>query len=605
MAKKENIPIKYTNREYSSIRNDLISYVKKYYPDTFRDFNEASFGSLMLDTVSYVGDILSFYLDYQANESFLDTSVEANNVIRLGRQLGYHFDPFASSYGTAAFYVLVPANANGVGVDTNYVPILKRGSSFSSQGGGRFLLNEQIDFSGENTEIIAAKFNDETSTTTHYAIKAEGQVISGEIIIDFVDVGESQPYYKTELAGGGKITEVLSVTDKQGHVYYEVDHLSQDVIYVPVPNTGANKSTVASILKTFSVPRRFVVVKEFGTTFLQFGFGSENQLTAETESIKDPSEVILKLHGKNHIKDETFDPANLLGTDKLGISPSNTTLQIVYRVNTSSNSNAAVNTLTSVSNPRFEFPAAIEGATLNPGLINDVVTSLQVNNETPILGDISQPSVDEIKHRIKNTFATQNRAVTIEDYSNLVYRMPSQFGAIKKCNLVPDVNSFKRNLNFYILSEGADGNLTTANNTLKKNLKTWVNQYKMINDTIDILDAHIINIGIEFEMVSAVAANKFDVLELAVSVLREKYRNRPFSIGEPFFITDVYSTLNRVKGVSDTTKVKIVKKTSSQYSQVYFSIDYYTSPDGRYVAMPENGIFELKFPSVDIKGTIK
>jgi len=186
-----------------------------------------------------------------------------------------------------------------------------------------------------------------------------------------------------------------------------------------------------------------------------------------------------------------------------------------------------------------------------------------------------------------------------------VYRMPSQFGAIKKCNLIPDVNSFKRNLNFYILAESAAGKLTTANNTLKKNLKTWVNQYKMINDTIDILDAHVINIGIEFEMISAVAANKFDVLELAVSVLREKYRNRPFNIGEPFFITDVYSTLNRVKGVSDTTKVKIVRKAASQYSQVYFNIDYYTSPDGRYIAMPENGIFELKFPNIDIKGTIK
>jgi len=394
MAKKENIPIKYTNREYSSIRNDLISYVKKYYPNTFKDFNEASFGALMLDTVSYVGDILSFYLDYQANESFLDTAVETNNVIRLGRELGYHFDPFASSYGTAVFYILAPANANGIGINTNYLPLLKRGSTFSSHGGGRFLLNEEIDFSGEKTEIIAAKFNDDTSTTTHYAIKAEGQVISGETIIDFIDIGEYQPFHKAELAGGGKIAEVLSVTDKQGRVYYEVDHLSQDVVYIPVPNVGADKSTAPSILKTLSVPRRFVVVKEFGTTFLQFGHGSENELTAEVESIKDPSEVILKLHGKNHIKDETFDPANLLGTDKLGISPSNTTLQVVYRVNTSANSNAAANTLTKVSNPRFEFPAAIEGTTLDSGLINDVVTSLQVDNEAPILGDISQPSID-------------------------------------------------------------------------------------------------------------------------------------------------------------------------------------------------------------------
>ena len=607
MAKKENIPIKYTNREFSSIRSDLISYVKRYYPDTFKDFNEASFGSLMLDTVAYVGDTLSFYLDYQANESFLDTAVETNNVIRLGRQLGYRFDPFASSYGKAAFYVLVPANSNGIGVNTDYIPVLKRGSTFSSNGGANFILSEDVDFSGDSTEIIAAKFNDTTSTTTHYAIKAEGQVISGEVAIDYTDVGNYEPFYKTELAGGGKIAEVLSVTDGIGHTYYEVEYLSQDTIFVPISNTGVDKKTVPSVLKAFSVPRRFVVVKEFGTTFLQFGYGSENELSAEVESIKDPSEVVLQLHGKNYIKDETFDPANLLGTDKLGISPSNTDLQIIYRINTSSNSNAAVNTLTSVNEPRFEFPSALEGTELNSSTMNDVVVSLEINNEEPILGDISQPSIDEVKHRIKNTFATQNRAVTLEDYENLVYRMPSQFGAIKKCHIIPDVNSFKRNLNFYILAEGATGNLTQISDTspLKTNLKTWLNQYKMINDTIDILDAQVINIGIEFELISALAANKFDVLELATSVLRDKYREKPFNIGEPFFITDVYSTLNRVKGVSDTLKVKIVKKASSQYSQVYFNIDYYMSADGRYVAMPENGIFEVKFPNIDIKGTIK
>ena len=183
--------------------------------------------------------------------------------------------------------------------------------------------------------------------------------------------------------------------------------------------------------------------------------------------------------------------------------------------------------------------------------------------------------------------------------------MPSQFGAVKKCHVIRDVDSFKRNLNLYVLSEGSDGKLTKANIALKNNLKTWINRYKMINDTIDILDAEIVNVGIEFELVSYSSSNKFDVLEAATRILRKKLNEKVFSIGEPLYITDIYTILNRVAGVADTTNVKIVQKDSNQYSQIGFDVDFFTSPDGRYIAIPQNAIFELKFPSIDIKGTVK
>jgi hypothetical protein len=183
--------------------------------------------------------------------------------------------------------------------------------------------------------------------------------------------------------------------------------------------------------------------------------------------------------------------------------------------------------------------------------------------------------------------------------------MPSQFGAIKKCHVIRDVDSFKRNLNLYILSENASGKLIKANDTLKQNLKTWVSRYKMINDTIDILDAEVVNIGIEFEIVSSLATNKFDILENATRVLRRRFEKKVSTIGEPFSITEIYSTLNRIKGVADTVNVKIVKKDGRGYSQIGFSIDEFTSPDGRYVAIPQNAVFEIKNPEIDIKGTVK
>ena len=151
MAKnyKKIVPVDYTARDFDSIKTELVEYARRYYSDTFRDFNEASFGALMLDTVSYVGDMLSFYMDYQANESFVDTSIEYDNVVNHARRLGYKYRGNPTSTGMGTFYVMVPANNLGT-PDTDYMPILKRGSIFSSTAGNQYMLNEDIDIGHAN-----------------------------------------------------------------------------------------------------------------------------------------------------------------------------------------------------------------------------------------------------------------------------------------------------------------------------------------------------------------------------------------------------------------------------------------------------------------------
>ena len=600
---KKQVPIKYTSRDFNSIKQDLVNYAKRYYPNSFKDFNKASFGALMLDTVAYVGDILSFYLDYQANESFLDTASEFENVIRHGRALGYKYDPNPSSYGDLTFYILVPANSNGIGVNSDYFPVLKTGSTFSN-GVNLFTLVDNVDFSDDKHDIIAAKFDETTSLTTYYAVKATAPAISGEYGLELVDIGSHTPFLKISIATKN-ISEILSVTDSDGNIWYEVNELSQDVVYRPIANTNQDKTSVPYIMKTYAVPRRFAVVKEYSQTFLQFGHGSLDQLSPETQGIQDPSKVILKMHGRSHITDTAFDPSNLLSTDKLGVSPANTTLTIKYRKNSSNNVNAATNSINSIVNPSFEFPSVVSGASLSSTEINEVVTSLQVDNNEPILGDVTIPTTQELKQKIKGSFSSQNRAVTLSDYKHLSYRMPAKFGAIKKCSVIQDADSFKRNLNIYVLSENSNNKLVKANNTLKRNLKTWIGRHKMINDTIDILDAEIVNIGIEFDLVTRVDSNKYEVLERALTTLRTKFREYSFYIGEPIYYTDIYQTLNRVAGVADTTNVKIIQKYDSRYSQISYDVDYFTSPDGRYVAIPQNAIFEIKFPNLNIKGIVK
>jgi hypothetical protein len=233
------------------------------------------------------------------------------------------------------------------------------------------------------------------------------------------------------------------------------------------------------------------------------------------------------------------------------------------------------------------------------------VNSLEVNNEQAILGDISLPSITELKERIYNVYAAQNRAVTALDYKSLCYSMPPQFGSVKRVNIIKDPGSLRRNLNIYVLSEDNSGKFIATNSTIKENLKEWLNQGRMINDTIDILDGRIINVGIEFDAVSTLEASRFDVLNNATVALAQFYKNKR-QIGEPFYLSDIYNQINKLPGVVDTTRVKIVQKTGLNYaSNINFNIDDNMSADGRYIDIPDNAVVEIKYPDVDIKGNVR
>jgi len=590
-------PINYTSRDFRSIKEDLVSYAKRYYPDTFRDFSEASFGSLMLDMTAYVGDVISFYLDYQVNESFLDSAVENQNINRLARQLGYRQSGTSVSEGIVTVYVLVPASSTGVAPDLRYAPVLKTGTKFTSNNGTVFTLIEDIDFSHPENETIAASVNSVTTLPTNYAIKARGRVRSGELKVEYFSVGEYVRYPKFSLADTF-VTEIVDVFDSAGNRYYEVEYLSQDTVYYPVKNRNADGNSVPYIMKPRVVPRRFITEFEGNTTTIQFGHGSEESETSDV--VSDPYNVVLDMHGKDHVTDKSFDPTNLIETDTLGIAPSNTTLTVIYRSNNSQNVNIAANSLESISDVEIKFK---NSNLLQDSEVRNVISSLEFENEEPIVGNIDEIGAEEIRQRAYGLYAAQNRAVTKEDYKAIIYKMPSKFGAIKKCNLVQDKDSFKRNLNLYVVSENSNGNLITTPQTLKNNLKTWLSNYKMINDTIDILDGKIVNIGIEYEIMVDAEENRFTALDLANRVLANRF-SRKFEFGEPLLFSDVFQALKNIPNILDVGEVKIIKRSGSQYSNVDFSIQRYTSADGRSIVPPEEFIFEVKIPSSDIRGTV-
>ena len=594
---KRNIPINYTSRDFESIRDDLVNYAKRYYPDTMKDFSEASFGSLMLDTVAYVGDIMSFYLDYQVNESFIDTATEYNNILRLASQMGYKFSGSKSTTGVVSLYAIVPANSIGLGPDTNYMPILKSGSVLRSTSGASFILTEDVRFDDPSNQVVSANTDPATSLPTSYAIKAQGQVISGVFSRETVSVGPFKKF-RTVRIDNPNLVEIIDVFDSEGNEYHEVEFLSQDVIYKSIPNRDENtRQNAPSLMRPFSAARRFTVDRDALGVTLTFGHGSDSEST----SVAEPSNVVLQMAAKDYVTDVSFDPSNLVGNDKFGIGPANTVLTISTRENTSANSNAAVGAITSISNPIFEFNDPTISGTQKA---LDVIASIESFNEDSLSGTSAQPTREEIRRQAMDVFASQNRAVTSQDYEALIYMMPGKFGSVKRARVIRDQDSLKRNLNVYVISEDSFGKLIQSNNALKENLKIHLNRYRMINDTVDILDAKVVNIAIDFEIVSSEEVNKFEVLDSCIQALREKFSSTMY-IGERFYITDVYTELNKVRGVVDTARVKLLNKSGGDYSSSSLNIDRYMSLDGRYLAVPDNVVLEIKFPLIDIKGTVR
>ena len=596
MPNKKVKPVKYASKNFEEIKQQLVTYAKTYYPDTYKDFNQASFGSLMLDTVAYIGDMLSFYIDYQSNESFIDSAIETQNLLKLAKQFGYKNPASFSSAGKCAFYVQVPANTDGT-QNFDLIPILKEGTTLSSNTGTSFTLTSDVDFTKADTEIVVAA--EVEGVPTIYAYKSYGDVLSGIIESEILEVTQYEKFLKLTL-DADDITEIISVVDKEGNEYYEVPYLSHNVILQPIRNPNIEGGEDAPyILREKLSSRRFIVdVDENGKTSLQFGYGSEDSI--KEDDYPDPSRTSLQRYARTYYSDDSFDPNVLLENDKFGVVPPVGGLSVTFRRNNGDSVNVPVNSVDSVDEPQLSFNTDSPPSSENLSFIR---SSLDVDNEEAILGNVADVTQEEIRIRALNSYSLQNRAVTQQDYISLIYRMPAKFGAIKRANIVQDKDSFKRNLNLYVISEDIDGNLTTTPSTVKENLKVWLNQYKMINDTIDILDGYVVNYFVEYKVLGALDYSQSEVLNQCNDAIKQLLATQSL-FGQPFYISDIYKVLNDLDSVIDTQDVQIKQRFGENYSPFAFDINGATTDDGRFIIVPENAIMELKSPDENIIGVV-
>lgn len=591
--------VNYLARDFSSIKEELKKYAKRYYSDNFADLSEASINSFMIDSVAYVGDVLSYYLDYQANESFLQTAIEDQNIDKLAKSLGYRRQNTSTTTGKVALYILIPSDNNG-SPDYNKVPIIKKGTSIRSLSATKFLINEDIiiDENIVGTNYVVARTND-VGNPTYYAVKIYVPIISGEITSTTIAVNNFIKFNKIALSDAN-IAEIISVFDSENNEYYEVPSLSQNVIYRSVLNKDSINSLTKYSIKPISAIRRFVFDFDTVTAFLLFGakqYKPDEDLSIDP--VAEPTKFVLEKYNNDFLQDATFEPNTLLNGDQFGIGPENTTLTVTYRRNTSTNNNANTGEVNSVDELLYEFP--IE--TPDNATIETIINSVQVINEEPIIGQTTDISLTDVKDISAKLFQSQGRAVTAKDYEALCYTMPSKYGSIKRAKASRDANSLKNNINLYVISNNRDNQLVSCNSQIKENLKTWLSSYKLLTDTVDIIDAKVINLGISFTILVDPAYNKLDIRNLALNQLRFVFSSKP-QIGETFNILDVYRELRKINEILDVIDVKVRNITGVGYSSVAFNVQQNLTSDNNQIIIPKNAIYEIKFPNVDIIGNV-
>lgn len=590
--KRRNTDTNFTNVVFDDIKQKLVRRMRSQYPNAYSDFNKSSFGSMMLDLMSMMSEQLNFYTQFVANENYPQTA-------RSAYSLGFHaqtagksvFNSYSSS-GILKVTTYLPADpATNSQPDTRYRHTILKGTKFQGQSGAIFTSTEDVSINFSEDQSVGTTFSQDGSGITYYLYQVDVPVVSGEERSFSVTVPEYQKFLKIEVKDLN-VTDIIKVLDSSDNEYYRVENLSQNVIYKGVTDQDYENSQVSSKLIPFPVPRRYMIEVEGDRMFLVFGYGSEDSL--KVRPVADPSQVSLLRPGQDYVFDTDFDPSKLLSTDKFGVSPQNTTLRISYRANTVENSNAAANSVNTISGLKVSFENPDILLPSNRNKVDFIRQSMACENPQPINGSIQFETTQELSQAITSARRAQARAVTAKDYETVAYLMPSSFGSVKRVSVVKDKNDLTRNLNMYVMAENSLKKLEKASAALKDNLKRWVNEYRMVSDSIDIFDAEILNLGLEMEIVLRSDANPQTALSSIRGKLFEDLSLVAPEIGQHFSIGMVEQILSSMPIVSRVGKIKVVVKNGEGYSDTRFDIKNNTSLDGGKILIPENIIWEIK-----------
>ena len=616
MAQRKNI--QYINRDFGEFRASLIDYAKTYFPTTYNDFTPASPGMMFMEMAAYVGDVLSFYLDNQIQETFLQYARQPNNLYELAYMFGYKPNVTQVATTNIDFYQQVPAVLSGSTYipDYNYSLFIGGNSTISSPvfSSTFFIIEDPVDFSvsssGDPTEAVIYSV-DNSNNPTFYLLKKTRKATSGTINTTQFSFGAPQQF-STVTINANRIIGVLDIFDTDSNEWYEVDYLAQETIFNSIKNTNVNDPNLSQysgdtpyLLKLEQVQRRFVTrVIDTGSLQIQFGAGSATD--TDEEITPNPDNVGIGLPFEKDKLTAAYSPSNFLFTKTYGIAPSQTTLTVRYLTGGGVESNIPANNLTSLSG-NIQFL----NNNLDVNTANIVRGSLVVNNPAAADGGGDGDTIEEIRQNASANFATQLRNVTQDDYLVRTLSMPAKYGVVSKAYIEPtkaqSVSSGEALgiLDLYVLSYDFNKKLTTTSPALKQNIQTYLSLYRMINDSITIKDAFIVNIGVNFDIIVLPNYNSNEVLTQCIIALQDYFAIDKWQINQPIILRDIYILLDRIEGVQTVKNIAITNKvgTSLGYSQYSYDTTGATSGNVVYPSL-DPMIFEVKYPNTDIQGRV-
>ena len=598
----------YLAKDFRSFRSELLNHARVYFPDKIKDFTEASMGGLLLDMAAFVGDSMSFYLDHQFNELNWSTAIEAKNVKKHLRNAGVKVRGAAPAIAEVTFYFEIAAELVGDEYEPTptLLPKVGRGTKLASSKGIPFSLVEDIDFTEKDLlgnylyKAVLVETND-SGNPVNYVVSRVGICLSGEQKTESIKIPNVQKSFRTLTMAAENVTEVINVKDSEDNVYYEVDNLTQDTVFEAVINTTEDADQVSNNIEIIPAPYRFVGIYDYNTKLTKLQFGGGDAETLDNDIVPDPSDLALPLYGRTTFSRFAIDPSSLLQTHTLGIAPRNTTIQITYRHGGGLNHNVGANTIKTVDTLYLTFSSLADATGAN-----SVRASIDVLNEDPARGGDNAPTLEELRAQIPATRQAQNRIITKPDLISRIYTLPNKFGRVYRVGVQPNpVNSLASQI--FVVSRDKDKKLTMTSDTLKKNLRKYLNEFRAVSDAFDILDARIINFSLSIEIVAHPQSNKTQVSQICIKRLVKILDGKFFQIDMPIALSDITNTVLNTQGVISLVGLKISNMTGIKDDRQYSDISFnpLANTYQQMVIGPAGSIFELKYPDYDIQISVR
>ena len=624
--------IQYLSKTFAEYRQNLIDYARVYFPNTNTDFNEASPGMMFIEMAAYIGDVLGYYIDTNFRENLLSYANEMGNVIPLAQSMGYKTKPGAAATCKLDVYQLCPARSTGLDYSPDpryYLRIAPTAVFAATNFPTNFRTIEEVNFADPFDREISVYATDVNDKPLTYLIKKTVRVVAGTIKTYEATLGTPEKFVKIQLQDTD-VMDIISVIDGAGNTWYEVDFLAQDLVFQDNVNANISTDNNFSVPPTYTIkivrtPRRFVTrYNENFNLELHFGAGviDDNDATINLEPKK-----LSNSEYQTNLASTSLDPSDFLSSRSYGSAPGNTTLTITYATgggivtNVPSNSINKMITVKVLNDVTSFSPAELS-------LWRDVVESIGANNPEPATGGKGPDTIEEIRNGALGFFNSQNRAVTANDYVARVYAMPPKYGAVAKVFVAKDeqLNSIIRAaqdqappngvyvedqpgpgvINLYVLGYNQNKKIVPLNTESKKNLSSYLDEYRMLTDSIRILDAFVVNVGVKFKVAVYKNYNMNEVLARTIDRVQTFFDIGAWQLNQPIILNDLYMEIASTEGVQSVLNVEVFNRYSfkdgSDYEDYIYDIKSATNNGIIYPSL-DPCIFEIRYPEQDIIGS--